>query len=287
MPAKRSWFQYVKTAFLWRWNLLLVGAGAVLAVLSGKPDVVLPVLGALEVGYLGLMTTNARFQKAVDAAGLAAGRTAAVAEDPAAVLGRIRGVLTPKEWGRFESLRRRCEALDEIGRQLRGPDSGGDGTLTGIRSEALDRLLWMFLKLLISKNALDRFLDTVDPEELSAAVAECEKQVESARGRGAAGEHLVRSLEDKLETIRQRLTNRQRAKDNRETVVAELDRVEQKIAAVSEGTLTSRDAAAIGAQVDGIAAGVTVADEAIRDLDVSLPVSSDSAPNILRRKVEA
>jgi hypothetical protein len=277
MPVKRSFLGYLKPAFLWHWNLLAVGAGLILGFLSGQPDVVLPVLAAVEVGYLGLVSTNQRYRKAVDATNYSPGATGA---RNAEVLDRIRGVLAAREWARFESLRDRCAALNEIGQQLRSTTAEGESTFGDMRSEALDRLLWMFLKLLLSKNALDRFLATVDADDLKEQVVDCQGQLEKARAE-KRNESLIRAMEDKLDTMRQRLANFDRARENRETVMAELDRVEQKIAAVSEGTLSSRDAGAIGAQVDGIAAGVSVADEAIRGLDVALPLQEDFVPGIL------
>ena len=272
-----SLLRYVWTAFRWRWNLLGLGAAAAAAVLSGRADVLLPLVAAAEVAYLGLVTSSPRFRKAAEAAGRAV--PAAAATGPG-VVENVRAALTPAEWARFQSLRDRCAALARIGRQLRGADSGG---LDDLRTDALDRLLWMFLKLLVSKNALDRFLATVDAGELRLDLQQSERRVAEARKAGRP-EALLRAMDDKLETMRQRLANCQRAAENRETVVAELDRVEQKIAAVSEGSLTAREAEAIGAQVDGIAAGVTVADEAVRGLDVPLVLGEERAPSFLKEK---
>jgi hypothetical protein len=275
----RSLLRYAWTAFRWRWNLLAFSGAVVAALLSGRADMVLPLILALEAAYLGLVSANPRFRKAVDAASRAI-PVAAPAPFGAEVVENIRKVLTPKEWERFQALRDRCAALTRIGHQLRGSDAGG---LDDLRTDALDRLLWMFLKLLVSKNALDRFLTTVDAGELRLDIQQSERRVEEGRKAGRR-EGLIHAMEDKLETMRQRLANCQRAADNRETIVAELDRVEQKIAAVSEGSLTARDAEAIGAHVDGIAAGVTVADEAMQGLDVPLILGEERAPRFLKEK---
>jgi len=270
---------YVWTAFRWRWNLLVLGGATAAAVLSGQAGVVLPLVAAAEIAYLGLATSSPRFRKAAEAAGRAVPGAAANAAGPAEVE-NVRAVLTPAEWARFQSLRDRCAALTRIGRQLRGAEGGG---LDDLRTDALDRLLWMFLKLLVSKNALDRFLATVDAGELRVDLQQSERRVAEAR-KAARPEALLRAMDDKLETMRQRLANCQRAAENRETVVAELDRVEQKIAAVSEGSLTAREAEAIGAQVDGIAAGVTVADEAVQGLAMPLVLGEERAPSFLKEK---
>ena len=45
--------EYLKRAFLYRWNLLLFLGGAAAAALSPWPDALLPLLLAAEVAYLG------------------------------------------------------------------------------------------------------------------------------------------------------------------------------------------------------------------------------------------
>ena len=52
----------LKRAFTWHWHLLGLGAGAAVAVLSGAPLVILPFLAAAELGYLGFLGLNPRFQ---------------------------------------------------------------------------------------------------------------------------------------------------------------------------------------------------------------------------------
>ncbi|HOX39328.1 MAG TPA: hypothetical protein PL033_15210 [Candidatus Brocadiia bacterium] len=270
--------QYAKTAFLWRWNLLFFGTGVVFSFLSGAPSQVLPIVTALELAYMGTLYASPRFRKAVDAAGRPKRRQPTNDE----LMTQIRETLTGKEWTRFQALRNRCESLNAIGRQLRGPGGQEDDTAIGdMRREALDRLLWMFLKLLLSKNALDRFLATADTSAIRKDMADCEGQLAEARKQNR-NEALLRAMEDKLDTMRQRLANFEQAGENRDTVQAELDRVEQKIAAVSEGTLSANDPGAFSAQVDGIAAGITIADEAVRGLDAPLHFQDDTPPTFLR-----
>jgi hypothetical protein len=60
--------KYIKKAFLYHWNLLGVATGAAVAFISGYPDVVLPVIAALELIYLAGLSSNPRFQDAVIAA---------------------------------------------------------------------------------------------------------------------------------------------------------------------------------------------------------------------------
>ena len=50
--------KYFKTAFMNRWNLLLVGGAAAFALLTPIPDVVLAIVAAAELTYLGLLGTH-------------------------------------------------------------------------------------------------------------------------------------------------------------------------------------------------------------------------------------
>ena len=281
MAGKARFLDYVKAVFRWHWNLLALGAGVVFALLSGQPDFVLPLLAAGELTYLALAASNRRLQKAVDAQ-LAAPRPGPSQADQ---LQRILSALDQKDVARYQALRTRCLELHKLGQQFRGTADATDQVFTRMRSDSLDRLLWVFLKLLYSKDALDRFLTSTDRTTLARAKPDTEKRLAEAKQAGRS-EELLRSLQDKLDTVGQRLANFDRATENRELIGAELDRMEQKIAAISELSLSSREAGDISAQVDGIAAGVSATEDAMRGMDVLPALQDDSAPRLLQEEAE-
>ncbi|GMW01658.1 MAG: hypothetical protein AMXMBFR84_27950 [Candidatus Hydrogenedentota bacterium] len=278
MALGRTGFtQYVKAAFLWHWNLLAVGAGVALAVLSGKPDVVFPLLMAGEMLYLGLLTTRPRFQKAIDA------RTAAAvgsSQDDLRLMAEIKKTLHPEAWSRFEELRARCLALQNLAEQMRGSQSAEPVRVREMQTESLERLLWMFLKLIYSHEAVQRFLRTTNRDALVAQISSAEKEIQSAKAKNRS-DKLIRSIEDKLETLKQRLTNYDKADENRELLAAEINRIEQKVNAISEMSISARDASDVSAQVDGIADGVSVTEAAIQKLDVMPIFERQTAPKLL------
>src|SRR4051794_18688909 len=59
--------RYFKEAFLFRWNVLILGGATVAALLVGHADVGLPLVAAAEVTYLAGLATLPRFQRAIDA----------------------------------------------------------------------------------------------------------------------------------------------------------------------------------------------------------------------------
>lgn len=276
MGAWRALMKYVKAAFFWRWNLLFFGAGVAAGVLSGKPDVVLPLLAAAELTYLGLLTSRPRFRQAIDAR-TATRRTEA---DQTQLLRQIKAALPPEAWARFEELRNRCLALDKLSQRLRGPHEARDALVTDLQTGSLERLLWMFLKLLYSQDALQRFLRETDRDELALLIAAAEKELKRATEQGRS-QKLIGSIKDKLETLRQRLANYDRTIEHQEFLKVEIDRIEQKVNAISEMAINARDPADISAQVDGIAEGISATEEAIRSLDVAPVLERDEAPKLL------
>src|SRR5215211_1519909 len=101
---------YLKEAFLNPWNLLGLGGSSGFSVLSGRPDVFLPVTLAAEVAWLAALATSARFQRHVDATEREGSSSS---EDP--LVGeraqRILAALPPPERRRFERLRHLCREL--------------------------------------------------------------------------------------------------------------------------------------------------------------------------------
>lgn len=279
MPQRSGFLAYVSAAFQWHWNLLAIGTGLALAFLSGKPDVVLPLLGAAELGYLGLVSTHPHFRKVVDLSR----RTSRADQDSQALMEQIASSIKPDAWHRFETLRARCAALDKLARQFRGGQSGQSAAVTDMQAESLERLLWMFLKLLYSRDALHRFMQTLNRDAIQREIAQSEKRFEAVRQR-QSDQKFARSLEDKLETLRQRLANYDRAAANLEFLNLELDRIEQKVNAISEMSLNARDTGDIAAQVDGIAAGVAATEEVMRKLDVAPVFDSEAVPRLLERE---
>ncbi|MBI2432949.1 MAG: hypothetical protein HYV26_08765 [Candidatus Hydrogenedentes bacterium] len=271
---------YLKAAFLWRWNMLLFGAGAVFAFLSGHPDVVLPLIGAAELAYLGLLTSQPRFRKAVDARGVPQPPSL----DDAKLLNQIRTAIKPDAWERFEALRARCLTLSGLAAQFRGPQGRENATITDMQTGSLERLLWMFLKLLYSQDALSRFLRGTDRAGLQREIEKCEKQLKDATAQ-ERDQKLLKSLDDKLQTLRQRLANHDRAAENLEFLVVEIDRIEQKVNAIGEMAINAPTAMDITAQVDGIAAGIAATEEAMQSLDMAPVLQKETAPRLLREQV--
>ncbi len=262
-PGGASLGRYVREAFLFRWNLLAFLGGIAAAALSPMPDVLLPLLGAAELVYLGGLVSVPRFRTAIDAKVHAAQRGAAEVEPGAAPsLEQILAGLEPAARRRFDALRARCVEMQRLADGVRGHGSAGAEDL---QTPALDRLLWAFLRLLSSQQALQRFLAASDPATLTRDLDALKGRQEQARQRG--DDRIVRALTDAIATAELRLENHAKAASNSEFLGVELDRIEGKIQAVVEMAVSHQDADLISSQVDSVAASMAQTEQAVREIN--------------------
>jgi hypothetical protein len=289
-PKKAGWFRYVKEAFMYRWNLLLFGGAAAAAILSPSPDIVLPLVAAGELLYLGGLTTLPRFQGAIDAKarseerGLSTG-SAPPAQDKQKKLADILGSLESDRRNRFLRVRARCVEMQRIANAVRGDTRDESGAAAELRAPALDRLLWVFLRLLLSQQALGRFLRAADGEAIKVQLADLTAKQRAAEEK--KDERILRSITDSVATATLRLENYEKAKSNAEFVAVELDRIENKIQALTEMAISHQDPNELSVQVDAVADGMSQTEETIRELQAITGLGHDTndAPSILATDV--
>src|SRR5439155_10086640 len=113
---------------------------------------------------------------------------------------------------RFQRLHARCVEMRGIAAGVRGAAGDQSSSAEEIRTPGLDRLLWLFLRLLVSKAALDRFLQTMNEPEITTRLAELRKNLATAQASG--DDRVVRSLQDSVAMSELRLDNYGRAKKN-------------------------------------------------------------------------
>lgn len=287
---KAGWWRYVKEAFTYKWNLLIFGGAAAAALLSPSPDIVLPLVAAAEIAYLGGLTTLPRFQAAIDARarseerGLSTG-SAPPSQDRQKKLADVLGSLEPERRNRFLRVRARCVEMQRIANAVRGDTRDESGAAAELRAPALDRLLWVFLRLLLSQQALTRFLRAADGDAIKQQLDDLIAKQRAAEAK--KDERILRSITDSVATASLRLENYEKAKSNAEFVGVELDRIENKIQALTEMAISHQDPNELSIQVDAVAEGMSQTEQTIRDLQSITGLGSDSseAPSILNAEV--
>jgi hypothetical protein len=266
-PKSAAMSDYLKEAFLFRWNLLLFLGSTAAAALTPFPSVLLPLVGAGELAFLAGLLSMPRFRAAIDAkmhAGRTGGGETVAAAPSTASLTTMLGGLPADARGRFQQLHGRCLERRGIAAGVRGAAGDAGGGAEEIRTPGLDRLLWLFLRLLSSKAALDRFLQTMNEQEISARLADVRKSLAAAQAGG--DERVVKSLQDSVAMGELRLDNYLRAKKNAEFVTLELDRIEGKIQALAEMAVNRQDPDFLSSQVDSAADSMRQTEKAVSEL---------------------
>ncbi len=261
--------------------MLLGGAAA--AAMTPMAEVLLPLVAAGELAYLAGLVAIPRFRAAVDAKVHAArSRTVTVPPipKPLPLVGMLQSLPLDAR-ARFQRLHSRCLEMRAIAAGVRGTTGDHAGSAEEIRTPGLDRLLWLFLRLLLSKTALDRFLLSMNENLITGGLEQLRESLAGAQTEG--DERVVRSLQDSIAMAELRLDNHARAKKNAQFVSIELDRIEHKIQALAEMAVNRQDPDFLSSQVDSAAESMRQTEKAVSELQhlTGLADQLDEPPAIL------
>lgn len=276
--------KYLTAAFLNQWNLLAFLGGMAFALISGQMDVAAPLVLAGEIAYLGLLGTHPKFQRAVDAQE-AKGRREDGTDAVQQTAKRILSELPKKLVQRFEDLLARCTELRQISVRMREPEQAGEAPpLDDVQLASLDRLLWMYLRLLYTQYALSQFLQKTSVAEIEANISQLEERLKNMPATGDERQQRVfKVVEDNLKTSRARLENYQKAKENHELMSLEIDRLENTIHSLSELAVNRQEPNFISGQIDQVAASMVQTEKTMGELQFVTGLHADEAvPPILR-----
>jgi chemotaxis protein histidine kinase CheA len=284
-------FKYIKTAFLAPWNLLAFGAGMAAATLSFDANlamVIASLVAAGEIAYLGFLGTHPRFQKYVEAQEAKGKRSEATVGAQQALQQILTDLPAPARQ-RFEALRTRCLELRQIAVNLRDPSLAHTPLpLDEFQLEGLDRLLWIYLRLLFTQHALERFLIKTSEKELRQNIQTQESRLQAlpADSGDPQRQRVRKSLEDNLETSRARLQNLQKARDHMELVKLEIERLETKIYSLSELAVNRQEPNFISEQVDQVATSMAQTERTMNELQFAtgLSTAQEEVPQLIRRQ---
>lgn len=270
----------LKRSFTWHWHLLGLSAGVAVAVLSGAPLLWLPFLAAAEVGYFGFLGLNPRFQNVLKGLNRI---PPPLPVDPSQRFQQLMDFLSPPDAERFETLRHRCLELVSLRRSMASKE--GSPGVEDFRGESLDRMLWLFLKLLHQRTGLEKFLGATRHEQIEAELHSAEQQLVSAMERdktaGLPESRLSTSIRDRVTTIRERLENHRQATDGLELVAAEIDKTEQQITHLCEVGMTTSDSAGLSVQIDSISQSLQSSEKIFSQASFSQIYDDEPAPPLL------
>jgi hypothetical protein len=280
--------KYLKAAFLTHWNLLCFLGGSAFALLSGRPDILLPIVAAGEITYVGLLGSHPKFQSYVDAqeAKLKRDETSVASQQ---TLQQILRTLPPELLQRFQSLRTQCLELRQIAMDLRRPGMGApDVPLDQLQLAGLDRLLWIHLRLLYTQNAVAKFLKKTSADQIQQSIMDLEQQIKQlpAGDKDSHHDRILAALQDNLDTSRSRLANLAKARENYQLIKLEIDRLENKIRSLSEMAVNRQEPEFISSEVDHVASSMVDTERTMNELQFATGMNTldNEPPELLRAR---
>jgi hypothetical protein len=201
------------------------------------------VLGAgLELAYLLALSTNRRFQRLVDGESLITEKQSE-GQRLAALLAR----LSPADQARYRVLEERCKSILESQRQSHS-DAGAPPIGTLPQTEGFERLLYVYLRLLLTKSTIARALEDVSSKSIDLRIREVSGQLKNA-----TSPQLHHSLADQLAILAERKKRQAEARDKLTFIEAELVRIQEQVELIRESLLVNADPQTLSTRVDSIA----------------------------------
>jgi hypothetical protein len=245
---KAGFWDYVREAFSARPlgmfvppNWIGIGAFGLLGLVD--PGFLAIGLG-LELAYLGLLATNERFQRYVGSL-----KQSGVRQDWQNKIEVLIAQLGPDARGRYRMLEVRCRAI--LQQQL---ETAGFATGLQAQGEGLGRLLWMYLRLLLMRQSIEKVLEESGanraPERLNERIADLQARLKDE----TVGDELKKSLEGQIEILQQRVQKRAEAGEKLAFLDAELMRIQEQVELIREQAVLSTDPQSVSQRIDQITA---------------------------------
>jgi hypothetical protein len=246
---KPGFFSYVRSAFSARPagmfispNWIGVGAFGLLGFLN--PGFWVIGLG-LELAYLGLLASDNRFQLLVRAQ-----LQRQIQRRWQVKIDESVGQLSTERQRRYRTLENRCRAILEQQLRLAALPSGLEA-----QDEGLGRLLWVYLRLLMTEQAIEKMVresseGELEPSRLEGRIAELRARLTEE----GLGEELRKSLKGQSEILEQRLQKRGEAREKLAFLEAELTRIQEQVEFLREQAVLSTDPETVSQRIDQISA---------------------------------
>jgi hypothetical protein len=278
--------KYIKAAFTNRWNLLALMAGTGVAIIGGRPDIILPLVLAAEAAYLAVVGGNSKFQNYIDTQQHQQKR-ASQSKNNARLLRQMRRALPRDLRDRYHQLQERCAELQKIATDLKHhqDEDHHDQALESLHVKGLDRLLWIYLRLLFTYNSLQKFLNKTSIQRIRSDIQRIQSRLDmlDPDDQSPHAQKVRHTLQDNLATSQNRADNYERARSNHEFVELEIDRLENKIKSLAEIAVNRQEPEYVSTQVDLVANSMLETERTMNDLKVFTGLShhDEEVPPIL------
>lgn len=225
-------FRYLKEAFWARprlgalgeipWNLVGVLGAAMLGL--AEPSIWLAALG-LETAYLYTLATNKRFQNWVDA------RSPPALPAEAEARAQLIASLARPARERLAALEGKVGKIEQLYRE-----AGAEEYVFDMNREALKKLAWIYLKLLIAEGNI-LLLGSSDPAQIGGQI----ERIRSELATNTGSRSLRESKQATLALLEQRLRARERRDETLAEIGSDLTRIEAQVdLALDQASLEGR-----------------------------------------------
>lgn len=253
-------FRYLAAAFNARPKGMFVppnwvGLGVVGLLGLLNPGIWLIGLG-LELAYLFALVSSPRFQRVVDSRTQSSERK--IWDER---ITKLLASLDGAGQGRYRALDSRCREM------LNDPALAEPRETHRALAEALARLLWVYLQLLVTKQATIRVLKEGDAaaRQWGASLVERQRELEDRLSERDLDADLRRSLEGQLDLLKQRRATHDEARAKVDFIDAELQRVEEQVQLVREQAVLAHDPDSASRRIDAIQGTLGGTTQWIRD----------------------
>jgi hypothetical protein len=196
----------------------------------------------LELGYLWILGSNSRFQRFV-----AASQQLQTRQQWQAKIDGLARQLSDEDQQKYRSMEGRCQSLleQQINLQTPAPALQSQG-------EGLGRLLWVYLRLLLTQQAINRIIrKTSGTPDSSVAIEERLGKLQ-AKLNEPLSEELKKSLTGQVEILQQRLEKQREARQKLAFLEAELIRIQEQVELIREQAVLTADPETISQRIDQI-----------------------------------
>ena len=282
--------KYVRSAFQVRWNLLALFGGVGFSLLSGRPDIALPLVAATEIGYLTMLASHPKFQRAMDAQDAAVERSKN-SQSANVVLRQILKQLPAPHLNRYERLRSSCQDLRQIASDLQQTGTLESGQpLESFQIAGLDRLIWIFLRLMFTQFTLGKFLERTKRDRIVTDIELAQTRFSEIppTDESPHAQKMRRTLQDNVQTCQERLANFDKAQANYEFVGHELNRLENKIKSLAELGVNRQEPDYISSQVDTVARSLLDTENTMNELQFATGLGplNDETPDLIEQPLK-
>jgi hypothetical protein len=264
MPVTLKFSQYLNEAFHAKYLGMFVSpAWLILGFFTFLGAAINPgywLIGAgTEMAYLFTIATHPRFQAYVQRRV----RGEMDLKDMAEWQGRVKaltGQLETTRYRRFVELKNSCDAILE----LYATQLTLDPVIIRQNTQSLNRLVWIFLQLLVTKQSVLKIIDASEGSQQQLKFTSDLEELDKRINGPDLTEDLRKSLESQREILRLRLQTQNEARQKLAYVEAELSRIEQQVELIKEQSIIGKDSESMASRIDLVSSSLSQTGEWIK-----------------------